>query len=99
MKKIISLTSNLILSSTLVLGVTMASADEAIVKTPFDLPGYCHIQFPEMVPDTLNWDRPVLDENGAKVDFYGPCDHDPTGADAVKSQRRVMMHGFYGDGE
>jgi hypothetical protein len=42
----------------------------------------------------------VLDETaGNVIDFYGPCDHDPTGTDEIKTQRRVLMRGFYGDGE
>ena len=98
MKKTTSLISNLFLSSTLL--VATGSADEPIVKTPLDLPGYCHMQFPEMRPDTLGWDHPVLDDGSGKlIDFYGSCDYDPTGADAVKAQRRVMLRGFYGDGE
>jgi hypothetical protein len=53
-----------------------------------------------MRSDSLAWDRPVLDDaSGNVIDFYGPCDHDPTGADAIKSQRRVELRGFYGDGE
>src|SRR5918999_201209 len=100
MKKTTSLISNLFLSSTLFYGVATVSADELIVKTPLDLPGYCHMQFPEMRPDTLSWDRPVLDEGSGKiVDFYASSAHDPTGGDAVKAQSRVMMRGFYGDGE
>jgi hypothetical protein len=100
MKKTTSLISNLFLSSTLFWGVTTVRADEPLVKTPLDLPGYCHMQFPEMRPDTLGWDRPVLDDGSGKlIDFYGSCDHDPTGPDAVKAQRRVMLRGFYGDGE
>jgi hypothetical protein len=100
MKKNTSLISNLVLSSTLFWGVTTGNADELIVKTPLDLPGYCHMQFPEMRSDTLAWDRPLLDDgSGSVIDFYGSCDHDPTGADAVKAQRRVMLHGFYGDSE
>ncbi|HEX2230345.1 MAG TPA: hypothetical protein VHM64_24715 [Candidatus Binatia bacterium] len=99
MKKTTTLVSSLILSSAL-LSTMAINAEELIVKTPLDLPGYCHMQFPEMRSDTLSWDRPVLDEGSGKiVDFYGSCAHDPTGGDAVKAQSRVMMRGFYGDGE
>jgi hypothetical protein len=100
MKKTPLLLSNLFLSSTLLWGATVAKAEDPTVKTPLDLPGYCHMQFPEMRADTLGWDRPVLDEgSGRIVDFYGSCEHDPTGADAIQAQRRVMMRGFHGDGE
>jgi hypothetical protein len=99
MKKTTSLIA-LFLSSSLVFGAAVAGADETIIKTPFDLPGYCHMQFPEMRSDTLGWDRPMLDDaSGRSVDFYGPCDHNPSGADAVLKQRSVEMRGFFGDGE
>jgi hypothetical protein len=99
MRKTTSLLSGLFVSSALLWGATV-KAEEAIIKTPLDLPGYCHMQFPEMRSDTLGWERPVLDGSSASiVDFYGSCDHDPTGADAVKAQRRVMLRGFYGDSE
>jgi hypothetical protein len=100
MKRTKSLVTNLLLSSTLFWGAATVKADEPTVKTPLDLPGYCHMQFPEMRADTLAWDRPLLDEgSGNVIDFYGPCDHDPTGADEIRTQRRVMLQGFYGDGE
>ena len=100
MKKAISLLSNLFLSSTLFWGVPAAEADELAIKEAANLSFYCHMKFPEMRVDTLSWDRPVLDETaGNVVDFYGPCDHDPTGADEIKVQRRVLLRGFYGDGE
>jgi hypothetical protein len=100
MRKSTSLFSSLFLSSTLLWGAVTVKADESIVKTPLDLPGYCHMQFPEMRADTLGWDRPLLDEtSGNIVDFYGSCAHDPTGADEIRTQRSVMMRGFYGDGE
>jgi len=100
MKKTTSLVSNLILSSTLLWGATTVNADDRVVKTPLDLPGYCHMQFPEMRSDTLAWDSPVLDhDSGNMIDFYGSCDYDPTGADAIKAQRRVILRGFYGDGD
>lgn len=100
MKKTISLLSNLFLASTLFWGVPTAEADELVIKEGANLSFYCHMQFPEMRAETLSWDRPVLDETaGHVIDFYGPCDYDPTGADAIRTQRRVELRGFYGDGE
>jgi len=100
MKKTISLLSNLFLASTLFWGVPTVEADELVIKEAANLSFYCHMQFPEMRADTLTWDRPVLDETtGNVIDFYGPCDHDPTGADAVRAQRRVLLREFYGDSE
>jgi len=42
-----------------------------------------------MRADTLSWAQPVLDESaGNIIDFYGPCDYDPTGAEEIRIQRR-----------
>ena len=100
MKKTIALLSNLFLSSTLFWGVPPVEADELVIMEAANLSFYCHMQFPEMRADTLSWDRPVLDETaGNVIDFYGSCDHDATGADEIRAQRRVLLRGFYGDGE
>jgi hypothetical protein len=100
MKKNTALLSNLFLSSTLLWGASIVKADDAGVKTPLDVPAYCHMQFPEMRTDTLGWDRPMLDESsGRTVDFYGSCEHDPTGGDEIQTQRRMILRGFHDDGE
>ena len=89
MKKTISLLSNLFLSSTLFWGVPTLGADELVVKETADLSAYCHMKFPPMRADTLSWAQPVLDESaGNIIDFYGPCDYDPTGAEEIRIQRR-----------
>jgi len=91
MKKTTSLMSILFLSSLMFWGVPTVEADDPVVKEAANLSSYCHMQFPEMRADTLSWDRPVLDENaGGVIDFYGSCDHDPTGADEIRTQRRLL---------
>jgi hypothetical protein len=98
MKKSMSILSNLFLSSTLFWGVATVSAEELVVKKPLDFSGYCHMKFPPMREDTLSWSQPVLDENaGNIIDFYGPCDYDPTGLVERKRQRRNQ--GVYGDSD
>ena len=90
MKKTISLLSNLLMASTLFLGVSTASADSAVVKTPLDLTGYCHMQFPAIREDTLSWTQPVLEEgSGHVIDFYGSCDHNPVGEAEIRAQRKL----------
>ena len=97
MKKSVSILSNIVLSSTLFWGVAAAGADELVVKTPLEISGYCHMKFPPMREDSLSWGQPVLDESsGNIIDFYGPCDHDPTGS-AERSRQR--SRGLYDDGE
>ncbi|MGH7826177.1 MAG: hypothetical protein ACREQ7_13515 [Candidatus Binatia bacterium] len=100
MKKSISLLSTLLLSSTLFWGVPTVEGQELISKVPADTTSYCHMKFPPMREDTLSWSRPLLDENsGNVIDFYGSCDHDPTGVDEIRAQRRALLHDSFGDGE
>lgn len=105
MKKSISLVCNLLLSSTLFWGVPLAYAEELnseeeISSVPLETSGYCHMKYPVMREDSLSWAHPVFNNDGDRpVDFYGPCDHDPFGADEIKTEQRIESRGFYGDGE
>ena len=49
---------------------------------------YCHMHFPAIDEKTLYWDSPVLKDpkSGDVIHFYGRCDYDPHGKDAVWSQ-------------
>jgi hypothetical protein len=100
MKKTLSILSNLLLSSTLFWGVPAVEAEEMVSVAPADTTTYCHLKFPAMREDTLSWQQPVLDPmTGNVVDFYGPCDYDPTGLDEIRAQRRVILHGDFEDGD
>ena len=100
MKKSVSLLSNLLLSSTLFWAVPSVEADEMISMVPTDTTAYCHLKFPAMREDTLSWQQPVLDPlSGNIIDFYGPCDYDPTGVDEIRAQRRVILRGDFEDGD
>jgi hypothetical protein len=100
MKKINSQMATLVLSSMLLWGAAPLAAQELVLKESADMGAYCHMKFPPMRPDTLSWEQPVLDENvGSVIDFYGPCDHDPTGAEEVNIQRRIFRAEHYGDGD
>jgi hypothetical protein len=58
------------------------------------------MKFPPMVEETLSSAQPVLDEAaGNIIDFYGPCDYNPTGKDAVENQRREILHREFLDGD
>jgi len=48
------------------------------------------MKFPAIREATLTWDRPVLKDasSGDIIDFYGPCDYDPRGKQAVQAQLR-----------
>ena len=100
MKKTISLLSNMFLASNLFWGVPTLGADESVIKEAADLSTYCHMKFPPIREDTLFWAQPVLDVTaGNVIDFYGPCDHDPTGAEEVRIQRRMLRGNNSGDGD
>jgi hypothetical protein len=100
MKKSISLVTNLLMSSTLFVGVPSVGGQEGVLKVPSDMTSYCHMKFPPIREDTLFSVNPLLDESaGNIIDFYGSCDHDPLGADEIKAQRRVLRRGVYEDGE
>ena len=100
MKKSLSLLCNLLLSSALFWGVPSVEAEEMISSVPTDITDYCHLKFPAMREDSLSWERPVLDSaTNNIIDFYGPCDYDPTGLDEIRAQRRVLLHGNFDDGD
>ena len=57
------------------------------------------MKFAPISEATLLWDRPELNIDAEKtIDFYGPCDYDPTGAAEIKAQRSILLREFYGDG-
>jgi hypothetical protein len=75
----------------------MAEAQEGILyKVEAGNTGYCHMKFPAIESRTLSWDRPQLQNpgTGAIIDFYGPCDYDPTGKAAVQAQRHTAQRMF-----
>ena len=70
------------------------------VETPGT--NYCHLKFPAIREETLSWNRPVLTDvkdatTGDIIDFYGPCDYDPTGKAAVQAQRLDAQRRFSRD--
>lgn len=62
---------------------------------------YCHLHFPAMLEETLSWERPVLKDasTGDVVHFYGSCDYDPHGKDAVQTQTRDLERKIQRDNE
>lgn len=73
---------------------TVEAADGILFKVQAGNTNYCHLKFPAIREDTLHMDRPVLkgSSTGDIIDFYGPCDYDPTGKAAVQSQRIEFRH-------
>jgi hypothetical protein len=99
MKKTISLLSYVLLSSILFWSVPRAEANELVESEAADVSGYCHMKFAPMSEATLFSDRPELNTDAEKIiDFYGPCDYDPTGPVEIRAQRAIWLRDFYGDG-
>jgi hypothetical protein len=87
--------STLVLTGALALTAMPARAQDVPEDVPPGVQGipgvpvaYCHLKFPAIDEKSLGTSQPMLKEPdpGNVVDFYGPCDHDPLGADEVKKQ-------------
>lgn len=79
------------------LGMMPAHAQEGVLyKLQAGDTNYCHLKFPAISQQSLSSDRPALQTpaSGAIIDFYGPCNYDPIGKDAVASQKRFQYHNF-----
>jgi len=75
-----------------------AQADAILFKEQLPGTNYCHLKFPSIREETLASSRPVLSDaskdarTGDIIDFYGLCDYDPTGKEAVQTQRIDSEH-------
>jgi hypothetical protein len=72
-------------------GVSAAKASDGVLLKQEDTAGsYCHMKFPAMHAKTLSTDNPTLKtaDTGDVIDFYGPCNESPTGADQIHDQRQ-----------
>jgi hypothetical protein len=84
-------------AAALMMAPAAASAQDGIFyKVRSGDSNYCHMKFPAISEHTLASNRPVLqDPNaGAIIDFYGSCDYDPTGKEAVAVQKRDRQRLF-----
>lgn len=74
-----------LLAAVLGFSTAPALASDFLFKTEVS-PGYCHMQYPALDD---NFDRPRLQSMDTLdiVDYYGPCNHDPLGREAVENQR------------
>jgi hypothetical protein len=95
-KRITLLSAVAVSAGVLAMGAGPASAQEGpfLLKVRAGETNYCHLKFPAIRPETLHSGRPVLQSpRGEIVDFYGPCDYDPTGKDAVAQQKSAQRRG------
>ncbi len=89
MKVINTLVGIALLGAILGFSPAPAGAADGLLFKVEAFPGYCYMQFPAIVEETLGWDRPVLQDASTTdiIDFYGPCGHDPLGKDEVRAQK------------
>lgn len=82
-----------VLALAAVLGLTAGSvlAEGTVQKISSTADGYCHLKIPAARPRTLDSDKPELksSQTGDLIDFYGPCDVDPSSKDVVSAQKRL----------
>ena len=79
------------------------AADGVLVKEEAG-GNYCHMKFPAIRRSTLDTDHPTVksSQTGDVIDFNGPCDESPTGADQVLEQKHEESFMFgrdYEDGD
>ncbi len=83
-----------------VLGVSGATlaADGVVVQGELNPGNYCHEKIPAMRSRTLDDNQPQLKDSdtGDVIDFYGPCDESPTGADQITAQKLEQQHHMEG---
>jgi len=78
---------------------TAMSADGVISKDELATGSYCNEKFHAMTRQSLDTDNPVINNSGAIIDFYGPCDESPVGEDQIEAQKLEAQHRFTNDYE
>jgi len=85
-----SVLSVLFLTGTLGFSLPAMGDESAIIDkyVAIDEASYCYMRFPAVEEPTLSWAHPVLKDatSGDIVDFFGPCNYDVHGKDAVQTQ-------------
>jgi len=78
-------------------GVALA-ADGVEVEGQLAPGSYCHEKFPAMTERSRDGSQPQLKQSttGDVVDYYGPCDEDPTGKDQIATQKLEHYHQMEG---
>jgi hypothetical protein len=91
------------LSMLLVVGVLGTSGaalagDGAEVEGQLAPNSYCHEKFPAITGRSLDGSQPQLKQSttGDVIDYYGPCDEDPTGQGQVLTQKLEHQHQMEG---
>lgn len=95
MKNAKTLLAALILLGNIAVSATAFAADGIISKDDLSSDSYCHEKFAPIEGKSLASDDPVLRSTPSDViDYYGPCDEDPTGKDQVREQTLHFQHHY-----
>ena len=78
---------------------TAMSADGVISKDELATGSYCHEKFHPMTGQSLDTDKPVVNNSGATIDFYGSCNENPLDQDQIHDQKLQAQHRFANDYE
>jgi hypothetical protein len=73
---------------------TAMAADGVVSKDELATGSYCHEKFHAMTGASLDTDDPVINNSGAVIDFYGPCNESPVGEDQIQDQKLEAQHRF-----
>jgi hypothetical protein len=95
-------TMTMLVLASAVAGSALA-ADGVLVKEDAG-ENYCHMKFPAIRRSTLDTDHPTTksSQTGDVIDYNGPCDETPTGADQILDQKHEESFMFgrqYEDGD
>ena len=98
MKRIESVLSALVLVGSLIASGAALADDGVVLKQEQTAGTYCHMKFPAIRRSSLGNDQAALNDSSSDnlVDFYGPCDENPTGKDQIQSQRLEQQHRMEG---
>ena len=94
MKNTKTLLAALLLAGSFVATSTVSASDGTISKDVLTPGSYCHKKFPAIQARSLGTDDPTLMNaaSGDVMDFYGPCNENPTGQDQVQAQKLDLQH-------
>ena len=94
MKNVKSLLSVVAITASFGIGAAEGWAKDGVLNSvKAGESNYCHMHFPAIDEQSLSSDRPVLKEpsSGDIIHFYGRCDYDPHGEDAVETQSHDLQ--------
>jgi hypothetical protein len=62
------------------------NANGIVLKEEYEPGSYCHQKLPAITESSLAGNHPVVSQSET-IDFYGPCNENPVGAEQVTAQR------------